>query len=137
MIIRACDSPNQRRPFPTNWTESHSPFRCDWKSVLDCIHTRRDEMLQEQLDALLSDGEAASQQQQVSTRVVLGNKLQRAAASLSPPPPSWTDWRQLCRPWPAYRAHVTAHWRLWRSLCVKRFLFQRVLVMAGCGVPRE
>lgn len=42
-------------------------------------------MLQEQLDALLSDGEAASQQQQVSTRVVLVNKLQRAAASLPPP----------------------------------------------------
>ena len=43
-----------------------------WKSVLDRVHARSDAMLQEQLDILLCDGEATTQQQQVSTRVVLG-----------------------------------------------------------------
>ena len=48
------------------------------------------EMLQEQLDALLADGEATSQQQQVRAYGVLGSRAEaHIAFSLpSPPPPS-------------------------------------------------
>lgn len=87
------------------------------------------EMLQEQLDALLADGEATSQQQQVRAHGVLGS---RAAAHIafslpSPPPPfspfcSWTNWTLLCRPSPVYQDHVTELWRLWGSLCFTRLL---------------